>query len=566
MSLRNDLGLLSEEYDPVAGRLVGNFPQAFSHVSLVNTASKLTGQEKPTVDHVVLGLAREAMARGKASMAGGSLRGDAARTMLKRLQLPAGARSGDGSPVSDAAAAATEDEVLGEQGGSRGTVTRWRVRSAGSGRPGLLPSRRPVVPRWTIRNWTALPTRSKKKAAAYRAATVAGDGSGGSSTRAGRNGRRRVRRRAGRRQPPRRLEEPIATDADVARAGDGRRRSVPARPRRRVLGPDGPQIHSLRSRRRVELRCGGNVADGVIEIDTLLGGWQRVTAGYLIEGSAPLLVETGSQSSVPVLLDQLDRLGLAAEDLAGVVVTHIHLDHAGGVGDVARAFPKATVYVHEKGARHLVDPTRLVDSAARVYGPLLDSLYGRLDPTPTERIHVLADGEEIPVGSSRSLVAVDSPGHAKHHVALHDSAERRPLRRRRGGREAARRRGPAPLDTAAGLRSRPRPPLAPSASPSAGPRRSRSPTTDCSTIRSRSSRGRRDAAAVGGGGRGRLPERGGHRSHSRRRVRVRHGRRRSRASPEARGDERRPFERCRAAALARRPVRSAAGGSTPETN
>ena len=86
-----------------------------------------------------------------------------------------------------------------------------------------------------------------------------------------------------------------------------------------------------------------------------------------------------------MLLAGLDRLGLGPDDLAGVAVTHIHLDHAGGVGDVARAFPAATVYVHEKGARHLVDPTRLVDSAARVYGPLLDSLYGRLDPTPAER-------------------------------------------------------------------------------------------------------------------------------------------------------------------------------------
>ncbi len=167
---------------------------------------------------------------------------------------------------------------------------------------------------------------------------------------------------------------------------------------------------------------GTRIAPGVVELDTLLGGWERVTAGYLIEGPAPVLVETGSQSSVPVLLDQLARIGLGAEDLAGVVVTHIHLDHAGGVGDVARAFPKATVYVHPKGARHLVDPARLVDSASRVYGPLLDSLYGRLDPTPQERIHVLEDGEAIVIGPDRSLIAVDSPGHAKHHVALHDTS------------------------------------------------------------------------------------------------------------------------------------------------
>lgn len=163
------------------------------------------------------------------------------------------------------------------------------------------------------------------------------------------------------------------------------------------------------------------IADGVLEIDTMLGGWEHVTAGYLIEGSAPVLIETGSQTSVPILLAALAQIGVGPAELAGVAVTHIHLDHAGGVGNVARAFPSATVYVHEKGARHLADPTRLIDSAARVYGPLLDSLYGRLDPTPAERLHVLTDGEEIEVSPGRTLVAVDSPGHAKHHVGLHDS-------------------------------------------------------------------------------------------------------------------------------------------------
>jgi glyoxylase-like metal-dependent hydrolase (beta-lactamase superfamily II) len=127
------------------------------------------------------------------------------------------------------------------------------------------------------------------------------------------------------------------------------------------------------------------IGPGVIQIDTLLGGWTNVTAGYLIEGPEPVLVETGS------------------------------------VGDVARAFPNATVYVHEKGARHLVDPSRLVASAAMVYGDLLDSLYGRLDPTPAERVHVLTDGETIRIGPTRTLTTVDSPGHAKHHLALHDS-------------------------------------------------------------------------------------------------------------------------------------------------
>lgn len=163
------------------------------------------------------------------------------------------------------------------------------------------------------------------------------------------------------------------------------------------------------------------IGPGVVEIDTRLGGLDQLTAGYLVEGPEPVLVETGSQSSVPTLLAALGEIGLGPSDLAGIAVTHIHLDHAGGVGDLARAFPEATVYVHEKGARHLVDPTRLVASAARVYGELLDDLYGRLDPTPPDRIRVLADGEEIRVGPGRALVTVDSPGHAKHHLALHDS-------------------------------------------------------------------------------------------------------------------------------------------------
>ncbi len=164
-----------------------------------------------------------------------------------------------------------------------------------------------------------------------------------------------------------------------------------------------------------------HLAPGVVQIDTRLGGWGEVTAGYLIEGPEPCLVETGSQSSFETTMAALAGLGLGPDDLTSVVVTHIHLDHAGGVGDVAAAFPKARIYVHERGARHLVDPSRLVRSAALVYGDLLDELYGRVTPTPADRVAVLADGAEIRVGPNRSLTCVDSPGHAKHHLALHDS-------------------------------------------------------------------------------------------------------------------------------------------------
>ena len=162
------------------------------------------------------------------------------------------------------------------------------------------------------------------------------------------------------------------------------------------------------------------IADGIRQVDTLLGGMDQMTAGFLVEGPQPALVETGSQSSVPAVARALAAAGLGPDDLRWVIVTHIHLDHAGGVGDIAAAFPKATVVVHEKGARHLRDPSRLIDSASRVYGPLLDDLYGRMVPVPEDRLVAAADGFRVDVGNGRALTLVDSPGHAKHHHAVLD--------------------------------------------------------------------------------------------------------------------------------------------------
>jgi glyoxylase-like metal-dependent hydrolase (beta-lactamase superfamily II) len=162
------------------------------------------------------------------------------------------------------------------------------------------------------------------------------------------------------------------------------------------------------------------IAPGIHQIDTLLGGWDRVTAGFLVEGPSPALVETGSQTSVATVREALSAAGLGADDLRWLVLTHIHLDHAGGIGDLAVAFPRATVVVHERGARHLADPSRLLNSAALVYGPLLDSLYGRMLPVDPERIVAAADGHRVDVGDGRSLLLVDSPGHARHHHAVLD--------------------------------------------------------------------------------------------------------------------------------------------------
>ena len=162
------------------------------------------------------------------------------------------------------------------------------------------------------------------------------------------------------------------------------------------------------------------IAPGIRQLDTRFGGWDQITAGFLIEGPQPALVETGARTSVQTVCETLAEAGLGPTDLRWLVLTHIHLDHAGGIGDLARAFPNATVVVHERGARHLADPTRLIDSAARVYGDLLDTLYGRMEPVPQDRLVAAADGHRIDVGNGRVLTLVDSPGHAKHHHAVLD--------------------------------------------------------------------------------------------------------------------------------------------------
>ena len=159
----------------------------------------------------------------------------------------------------------------------------------------------------------------------------------------------------------------------------------------------------------------------VYQIDTRMAGYDGITAGYLIRGDRPCLVETGTAPSAPVVRDALAALGVGPGDLATVVVTHIHLDHAGGTGDIARMFPAAQVVVHELGARHLADPSRLMASARMVYGAELDSLFGALMPTPAERIRAVERSGVVDLGGGRRLESHYSPGHARHHVGLVDS-------------------------------------------------------------------------------------------------------------------------------------------------
>ena len=141
-----------------------------------------------------------------------------------------------------------------------------------------------------------------------------------------------------------------------------------------------------------------------------------IIAAFLVEADGgPVLIETGPGSTLPVLLEQIKAHGFAPEDIKHVFVTHIHLDHAGAAGWWAQQ--GATVYVHPRGAQHLIDPSKLMASAAQVYGDRLDSLWGQMLPAPADKVVVLKDGESVKIGKTK-FIALDTPGHAKHHHAF----------------------------------------------------------------------------------------------------------------------------------------------------
>ena len=144
---------------------------------------------------------------------------------------------------------------------------------------------------------------------------------------------------------------------------------------------------------------------------------ERVIASFLLLGDGEAaIVETGPTSCLHHLTRGLKDHGVSPEDVRGVFLTHIHLDHAGASGHLAELLPKATFYVHEVGYPHLADPSKLVKSATRIYGERMDELWGEARPVPEERLKVLGDGEETEVAGG-VLVAHDTPGHAYHHLA-----------------------------------------------------------------------------------------------------------------------------------------------------
>ena len=163
---------------------------------------------------------------------------------------------------------------------------------------------------------------------------------------------------------------------------------------------------------------------GILAIDS---GFvrDRMASCYLLEsGSEVAFIETGTNASVPRLLQVLERRGWSKNAVRYVIVTHIHLDHAGGAGSLMQQLPEATFLVHPRGARHMIDPSRLEASVRGVYGnEIYDSTYGVLVPIDALRTREMHDGDTVRLGQ-RELLFADTPGHARHHFCICDRQTR----------------------------------------------------------------------------------------------------------------------------------------------
>jgi glyoxylase-like metal-dependent hydrolase (beta-lactamase superfamily II) len=159
------------------------------------------------------------------------------------------------------------------------------------------------------------------------------------------------------------------------------------------------------------------LASGVSYLDLRFRGVPRIIATAVLHGPGGVaLVDPGPSSTLPVLRRELEQAGISMSDVRTLVLTHIHLDHAGATGTLVHQHPGLRVYVHEKGAPHMVDPEKLLASATRLYGDAMDTLWGEVRPVPASAITALKGGERISAGG-RDLEVAYTPGHASHHVS-----------------------------------------------------------------------------------------------------------------------------------------------------
>ena len=146
------------------------------------------------------------------------------------------------------------------------------------------------------------------------------------------------------------------------------------------------------------------------------------TGSYILNEEALTVIETSASPSIPHLKKGLSKLNINPEDIQYIILTHIHLDHAGGAGLFLKECPNARIIVHPKGKRHLIDPTRLITGAKAVYGDKFEELFHPIVPIPEDRIIVMAHGEQLSLSEGCTLTFYHTPGHANHHISIYDSA------------------------------------------------------------------------------------------------------------------------------------------------
>lgn len=159
----------------------------------------------------------------------------------------------------------------------------------------------------------------------------------------------------------------------------------------------------------------------VITIDCHFLQPERASAYLIHEGDRGAFVDNNTNQAVPHLLQALKDHRLRPEQVEYAIVTHIHLDHAGGTSALLQSCPNASVLAHPRAVRHLIDPSRLLLSAERVYGrEILEAVYGKIEPIAADRVRGVEDGEKLEFGN-RTLTFLHAPGHANHHICIRDS-------------------------------------------------------------------------------------------------------------------------------------------------
>jgi glyoxylase-like metal-dependent hydrolase (beta-lactamase superfamily II) len=161
--------------------------------------------------------------------------------------------------------------------------------------------------------------------------------------------------------------------------------------------------------------------DGIYRLERRIDGANAPFAVYFIKDGAGAIIEPGPAVIATDIREAAEKLGISRPEY--IIPTHIHLDHAGGVGTLSEIFPDTAIVVNRQGAKHVIDPSKLIASTRMAFGDDFESMYGPILPVPESRLKIVADGDRLQVGG-RELLIIHTPGHAGHHMSIFDSKTR----------------------------------------------------------------------------------------------------------------------------------------------